>query len=258
VAEEELTPEAEQEVATEEVVEEVQEPNPVEALAAKAGWTPKDQWHGDPDKWKPADEFLIVGKERMGSVSKELKSVREQMDHMARTSAALLEQQLAEKRAEWESKFNSAVEEGDPEAARQARTQIDKLQVSVPQAAPPEGRNFAEKHSKWFGVDKEATAFAANRCDHYANMGLSHARQLQAVENDMKSLFPDLFPPPAKAAPAVAAPSATPPTAGSRETFHYMPKVAQDTAKDMVERGVIPNTDPYVKHWFEQQKRKVG
>jgi len=254
VAEEAELAEEGVETVIEEVQEEVQ--GPVEALAAKAGWTPKDQWHGDPDKWRPADEFLIVGKERMGSVSKELKTVREQMDHMARTSAALLEQQVAEKRAEFEARFDTAVEEGDREAARQARTQIDNL--AVPQAPVPEGRNFAEKHSKWFGVDQEATAFAANRCDHYAKMGLSHARQLQAVENEMKPLFPDLFPPPAKAAATVAPPAGRTATAGSRESFHHMPKVAQDTAKDMVERGVIPNTDAYVKNWFEQQKRKVG
>jgi hypothetical protein len=33
-----------------------------------------------------------------------------------------------------------------------------------------------------------------------------------------------------------------------------MPKPAQDIAKDMVNRGVIPNADVYVKNYFANQK----
>jgi len=30
----------------------------LEDVAARMGWSPRDQWKGDPDKWKPASEFV--------------------------------------------------------------------------------------------------------------------------------------------------------------------------------------------------------
>jgi hypothetical protein len=236
------------------------EANPIEALATELGWAPKDQFRGNPDDWKPADEFIRAGREIQRNLSRDLRGVKETVANMSRTSAALLEQQLERQRAELEARFTSAVEEGDPEAARAARTQIDRLEASAPtaQAPAPEGQQFAEKHSSWFGKDREATAYAANRCDHYAKMGLSPARQLAAVEQDMKPLFPELFPAPAKQPPVVAAPgSRTAATSGRKKSFHDLPAEAQKVAKDMAERTGIKIED-YVSNYFAQPERKVG
>ena len=41
----------------------------VEELAQRMGWKPKEQFRGDPDKWRPADEFILQGHEIQRSLS---------------------------------------------------------------------------------------------------------------------------------------------------------------------------------------------
>jgi hypothetical protein len=236
-------------------------PNPVEALAVELGWAPRDQFRGDPELWKPADEFIRAGKDIQRNLSRDLKDLKSTVSNMSRTSATLLEQQLAERDAYWESRKREAVEAGDyaaVEHADQQRAQI-KQQVPTTQAPTSEGQQFIERNSKWYGKDQEATAYAVSRADHYARQGLSAARQLAAVEQDMRGVFPDLFPPPAKQPPAVARPASRTASVSNRtKGFHDLPAEAQAVARDMVDRGVIPTTDHYVTNYFNQPERKVG
>lgn len=237
-------------------------PNPVEALAADLGWSPKDKFRGNPDDWKPADEFIRAGRDIQRNVSRELKEVRSLAENMSRTSAAIVEQQIASKRAELESKFKDAVDAGDTQAAFDTSQQINRLSLNAPTVAPPqppEVQDFTRRHASWFNQNEEATAYAVNRSNHYAAQGLSPARQLAAVEQDMKKHFPDLFPAPAKAPPQVRQPPGRTATTSARaKSFHDLPAEAQKVAKDMVERGVIPSTDLYVANFFAQNERKVG
>lgn len=235
--------------------------DPVAKLASELGWAPKEQFRGNPDEWKPADEFIRAGRDIQKTLHRDVKDLRSTVDNMSRTSATLLEQQLARQKTELEARFHEAVEAGDSAGARQAVAAIDKLETQTPQptqSATPEGQNFAQKH-QWFGKDQEATEYAVNRAGHYANQGLSPARQLVAVEKDMRDIFPDLFPAPAKPAPSVAQPaSRTASTAGRAKGFHDMPTAAQAAARDMADRGVIPNVDAYVVNYFKQTERMVG
>lgn len=248
----------EEEGQTTTAVEEEAQPDPVASLATELGWVPKDQFRGE-SEWVPADEFIRKGRDIQRNLSRDLREVRSTVENMSRTSAALLEQQLERQRTELEARFNAAVEEGDPEAARAVRGQIDKLETA-PQAKapPPEALAFVEKHSSWFNKDPDATAYARARCDHYAAMGMSPTGQLAAAERDVKDMFPTLFPAPTKAAAAVAAPaSRTAGNSGRQKSFHDLPTEAQAVAKDMVERCGIKMED-YVANYFAKPERKVG
>lgn len=249
----------EEETQTEviENVEQADPPDPIEALASKMGWAPKDQFRGNADDWKPADEFIIAGKDIQRNLSRELREVRSTVDNISRTSAALFEQQLAEKRAELETQFNAAVDEGDHQAARHVTTKIAQLEARAPVApADPATDAFIQKHAGWFNKDAEATSYAVARADHYAKQGLAPARQLAAVEQDMRGVFPDLFAAPAKPAPRVAQPaSRTAATSSRKKGFHDLPAEAQAVAKDMHDRLGIP-LETYVTNYFAE--RKVG
>lgn len=264
MADEDLTP-TEGEVIDTPVEDAAPEPveqaeaNPVEALASELGWAPKERFKGDPERWKPADEFIRAGRDIQRGLSRDLQDLRGTVDTMSRTSAALLEQQLAAQRAELESRFDAAVENGDGQAARQAREQIDRIEQArpvSPQAPDPAGRSFVERHASWWGKDTEATNYALQRADHYAKMGIAGDRQTKAVEQDMRGIFPDLFPAPAKAPPSVSAPpSRTAAPASRAKGFHDLPQEAQRVARDMKERGVIPDVDAYVKNYFAEKAR---
>lgn len=235
--------------------------DPVEALASEMGWAPKDQFRGDPEDWKPADQFIRAGKDIQRNMSRELKELKGTVSNISRTSAALLEQQLAERDAYWTQQRREAIEAGDQEAVDHADAQRQKIQQQAPtvQVVDPATETFTQKHAGWWQKDPEATNYAINRADYYAKQGLSAARQLAAVEQDMKGIFPDLFPAPAKAAPSVARPASRAASPSSRgKSLHDLPAEAQAVARDMVARGVIPNTEVYVTNWFNQPERKVG
>lgn len=42
--------------------ENVVDPQEVEQEARKMGWVEEELWKGDPDKWRPAEEFVERGK----------------------------------------------------------------------------------------------------------------------------------------------------------------------------------------------------
>lgn len=235
-------------------------PNPIEALAAEMGWAPKDQFRGDPEDWKPADQFIRAGKDIQRNMSRELKELKSTVSNISRTSATLLEQQLAERDAYWQRQRREAIESGDQEAVDHADQQRQQIRAQMPtvQAVDPATENFTQKHASWWQKDHEATQYAINRAQHYADQGLSAARQLAAVEQDMKGIFPDLFPAPAKAPPSVSRPASRAATTSNRgKSLHDLPAEAQAVARDMVARGVIPNTDVYVTNWFNQPERRV-
>lgn len=45
----------------------------VEQKAVKMGWTPKDQFRGDPDKWRPAEEFVERGENMLPLLKAQVK-----------------------------------------------------------------------------------------------------------------------------------------------------------------------------------------
>lgn len=70
----------------EEVIPEVIELSDVEEKALKMGWTPKDEFKGDPAKWRPADEFVERGenmlpivKARVAQQAKEIAELKASM-----------------------------------------------------------------------------------------------------------------------------------------------------------------------------------
>lgn len=235
--------------------------NPVEALASEMGWAPKDQFRGDPEDWKPADQFIRAGKDIQRNMSRELKELKSTVTNISRTSATLLEQQLAERDAYWRQQRQEAIDAGDHAAVDHADAQRQKIQQQAPVVqAPldPAAESFTQKHAGWWEKDIEATKYAINRAQHYADQGLSSARQLAAVEQDMKGIFPDLFPAPPKPAPSVARPaSRSAATTNRSKSLHDLPAEAQAVARDMVARGVIPNTEVYVANWFNQPERRA-
>jgi hypothetical protein len=243
------------------------DPNPVEALASELGWSPKDQFRGNPDDWKPADEFIRAGRDIQRNLSRDIKELKSNVGRIVQASTATLEQTIAEQRAKLETQFKEAVDLNDHEGAYVTSQKLGRLSQpqgfqTAPTAAPTaEGEDFAQRNAGWYGKDQEATRYAVTRAQFYADQGLSAARQLAAVERDMKPLFPDLFPAAqqGKAAPQVRQPQGRTATATSRQKgFHDLPADAQKVAKDMVERGVIPAVDSYVTNYFAQTERKVG
>lgn len=248
-----------------------EQPDPYADLAQKMGWTPKDQFKGNPDDWKTAEQFILDGRDIQRTTAQELKGLREQLDVIGRTSASIVEQQVKSRTQEAIDRFNQAIEDGDHKAALTASEEIHTLQgkvngVDQPHSPPPESLAWAQKNSSWFQKDPLATARAIEICDTLTKTGVrDHATQLKAAEEQVRREFPHLFPQ-AKPQAGVHAPGSRAPAPSNREKgFSDMPKAAQDIANDMAERGVIKTADGkpesaralYAKNYWANAERKA-
>src|SRR3990167_1213125 len=111
----------------------------VEAKAGEMGWKPKDEYKDDPDKWRPADEFLRRGEEILPFVQKENRRLKERLSkvetesaekiaNLERMSAAALKAQRAQSESQYEGLKEKAVEHGDTKQYKAAdKAQKDAL-----------------------------------------------------------------------------------------------------------------------------------
>jgi len=239
-------------------------PDPVADLARTMGWRPKEQFKGDPNLWKPADQYIKAGAEIQRGLSRDLKDLRGTVDNMTRTQAAILEQTLAEQRDKLVARYNRAVEDGDAQTSFQVGRAIDNLngqaqalqQQPGPQIAPPppEAVNWVERNP-WFNKDPLARDLALNVAERYANAGESADVQLAAAEREVRKLYPHLFGASSKDPPGVSQPGGRGGSGAKKgSTFADLPQEAKKVARDMEERGVIPNVEAYAKQYWQNQK----
>ena len=175
--------------------EEATELSEVEQLASDMGWRPKTEWKGDEADFVEAKDFLKNTRDINRNLSRELKDVRKQLDGIGKATTAMTKRAIENERERLEKIYDQAFEEGDKDTAKKAEAELRKLDKEIPSqpATDPEGEAFAQKHASWFNKDAEATQYAVNRAQHYADQGLSPARQIAAVEKDMRKHFPDLI-----------------------------------------------------------------
>lgn len=234
------------------VIEEEQEAQPisVEELATDMGWTPQGTWRGDPEKWKPAADFVRKTVDINKGLGERLKGLETQISTMARTSAELTERAVTKERERLVAERQEAFEVGDHDAFNKAEKELQTLPNVI--AEPPETTSFKQRNAVWFEKDAEATAWAINRAGQLGQQGInSPARQLAIVEREAKELFPEYF----EEAPKPKAAhlnkpgnrGATPQAKG----FSSLPKDVQDAALDYEKRGVC-DRDEYAKIYYEQ------
>jgi hypothetical protein len=242
------------------------ESSPYAPLAKDMGWTPRDQFQGDPSQWKDAETFIRDGRDIQRETSQRLKSVQNQLDTLAKTSASIVEQTVNERLAALQSKHAEAVDAGDTDEALRLAGQITttKARITAPTVAPPpEAQAFAERNASWFRKpgNEYATARAIEISNTLAGQGYTETEaQLRIVEQRMRQEFPQLFAQQqnGKPAPGVNAPgSRTAAPSNRQKGFADMPIEAQNIARDMVDRKVIKDTDAYVRNYFENVKGKA-
>lgn len=162
--------EEEQTEQTEEQTEEqTQEVNPAEERALKMGWVPKDDFRGDPDKWRPAEEFLERGERMIPILNKKIRDLRQQQEEKDKAFASHLsvvrDKLHGQRLEEHESRKREAVEAGDSETYDRLSRETPKN--DIPEYKPPEQKNdpvFEEwkDENAWYSTDYERHQEAEN------------------------------------------------------------------------------------------------
>lgn len=225
----------------------------IEALASELGWAPKEQYRGDPDKWKPADQFIRDGREIQQSTARELRSLREQVERFGGVTTQLLNDKASERDAYWQSQFNQAVEDGDTERANT----LVKQRPSSPQqqgAAPSEVVDWIARNP-WYNSDPLAQARAYEICERLKHLPIEE--QLKQAERGIRKEFPEHFPAPAKQPPGVQTGQSRKAAPSNRaKGFAEMPPESQAMARDMVRRNPGLTIEAIAKSYWQQETTK--
>lgn len=254
MADEELAPQGADDDAPQEGAqqqEEQREPTASE-IAAELGWKPKDQWQGDPEAWKPADQFLRDGREMQQSATRHARSLEEQIARIGGMTEQLVNDRVAEARAQWEREFNQAVEDGDTvKAAQLAQKQPGAPDTKAP-ADPLEVTRW-KSENQWFETHPEASALAAAVSQRLRHLPV--AEQLTEAGKEVRKRFPELFPgakPPPQTngtGPRSANPS------NRAKGFMDIPAESRAVFQDM--KGRYPDLTPEAfakSYWADQAK----
>jgi hypothetical protein len=199
----------------------------VDTEARSMGWVPKDEWKGDPDKWRPSDEFVQRGKEilpivrsqlereksKTADLEKRLDEATATLKRVDRMTAIALERQKTQILSEFEAKKEAAVETGDRDAYRrvseQERAALKSLEDDAKEAAKDtetpdkSGLSARDKaavdewvaENTWFNSSRLLRAAADDHFDDVAKEmpGATMAERLTEVRKRVAEDFPNKF-----------------------------------------------------------------
>lgn len=185
---------------------------PLEDQARKGGWKPQEEFHGNPDEWVSAKEF--VGRQKLYDRIKALdnklvyqqskfeKDMVQISDHIAKISKVEYDKAMRQLKAQKEI----ALEEGNVRALDAINDEIRDTEKAheASKAAPKPADNSAQiaqefqewqNKNDWFqkdtGLRKEAEAIGIGYAA--SNPGITHAQVLEYVETKIKQYYPDKF-----------------------------------------------------------------
>jgi hypothetical protein len=245
-----------------------QEAPEVVEKAAAMGHMNKEEWESkgrDPEKWRPATEFVERGenimpilKERLDHSAKEMaemKSTMKQMhDHFMKA------EEVAERRgwekaiAEVTKKQVAAVEIADvDEFNRLEKEKFEILNrpphVPIQSGPPPEFKEFHARN-EWYGTDEEATVYADSMGRTYRQKH-PEARLEEVfadVEKKVRNRFPEIFSNPRRSG-ASTVEGATAPVKKNDRSFDALPKEAKDAYARFAKQIPGFTKEQYIKNY---------
>jgi len=188
------------------IVESTPQVDPIETEAREQGWKPKEEYEGDPNKWRPAKEFVERGElfGKIDHMGKELKETRKALkmlqDHHTKVreteyNRALNELKTLQKKHLEEGNSDGYLETTelltDLKAEQKAR---EVVQQNVPTQPDPRFISWVSEN-KWYEKDAEMRRYADTLGNGYAasNPGLDPEEVLQYVTKEVRARFATKF-----------------------------------------------------------------
>lgn len=250
-------------------------PNEAETKAKRLGWVPKEDFKGDPDKHRSAEEFLERGETMLPFLKRDndklhlsMTKLERKLDDQAQTFTKYVEfASKAEERAyqraktELEAKLDGAIETADVAGARQVRKEIAKLEEDKPApvevakpviALDPIIQSWIGEND-WFNKDKVLNASAVEIFGELEleQPGASKADLLAETKRQVMDKWPKKFGinPNRDNAAAVASPGGITPKKKAGKTYEDLPADAKAACNKFVK--TIPNytREKYVKDY---------
>ena len=227
--------------------------DPIETEAREQGWKPKEEYEGDPAKWRPAKEFVERGElfGKIDHMGKELKETRKALkmlqDHHTKVRETEYNRALTELKALQKKHLEEGNSDGylettelltDLKAEQKAR---EVVQQNVPNQPDPRFINWVSAN-KWYEKDAEMRKYADTLGAGYAasNPGIDPEEVLQYVTKEVRTRFSTKFVNPNREKPSTVEGAST--GAANKSSF----ELTDDERKVMntfVRAGVMSKED---------------
>lgn len=220
-------------IETQQVEEGTQQASdPYESEAREQGWIPKEEYQGDPDKWKPAKEFVERGElfGKIDHLGRELKETKKALKMLQEHHTKVKEVEYSRAVNELKTLQKKYLEEGNSDSYLETTELLTDLKAEqkvrevAKEMAPnqPDPRFVAwVDTNKWYQKDSDMRKFADVVGMEYAqaNPNLDPEEVLGFVTKKVRATFPQKFTNPNREKPSVVegANTATPKNKGSFE-----------------------------------------
>jgi len=223
----------------------------IEAEAKRMGWTPKDQFKGDPDKWRGADEFVERGRNMLPIVratvkkqEREIAELKQSMKEFGEFHTKTEQRAYAQAMADLKQQRADAIAAGDGVAFDKIDGAIDDLKKDIETKAKPAKTDDSDPvfddwktKNKWLD-DPKMEAFGNAAANYLRSTGekSTGADFLELVTKEVKAKFPDKFENPRRtSAPSVE--GGAPAARSGGKSFADMPAEARAACERMARNG---------------------
>lgn len=185
-----------------------QQPSQYEVDAREMGWRPKDEWEGDPEKWRDAKEFVERGElyGKIDTMGRELKETKKALRMLQEHHTKVRETEYKRAVEELKALQKKHLEEGnsdgyiettelltDLRAEQKAREVVAEV-TPKQQGVDPRFIEWVSENS-WYEKNQEMRDYADIIGQGYAakNPGINPELVLKYVTKEVKSRFKDSF-----------------------------------------------------------------
>lgn len=249
----------------------------VEAQARSMGWRPKDEWRGDPDTWRDADEFVERGTTMIPILNKRIEGYESEIGSLREEVATLKQGQRKSEVDAYSrayralaAKRRDAAAGGDMKVYDEAETEIAELEKARPKDEP-EARGEAQEfdpivkawvdRTPWFNSDPDMTQYAATEHGilRSEKPGLSTEENLREVERRVRQRFPAKFGNVRRGGPGTVEGGSRGKGNGSgKRTFADLDDEGKKAFDELVGVGLMKNTkddrQAYAESYFAQEQ----
>lgn len=176
-----------------------------EEQASKDGWAPKENWKGDPEKWKSAEEFVKFGEniKPKHELRETVEVLSQRVDSLLKSNQALNEmsqRQIKKEQAEKQKLINElegirkqAVTEGDGDTFAEADKQLIELRSDVvQQQLDPLTQTWLSENT-WYGQNRKLSRYADGLSDELRAQGYTGQAYYTELNRQVRETFPDEF-----------------------------------------------------------------
>jgi len=255
-----------------------------ESLAANHGWTPKEEWEGDPDEWVTAKEFNRRGElfSRIAKYGAENREMKESLKKLFNHNRTLFDAGYKKALSDLKDQRAEAIEEGDTKKLVTIEDEMDNLKdehkraidefdnsmtIGDGQTAPNEQQAVVFSQwsdaNTWYGRNADLTRIADNiamsmvESSKASGANVDYGRLLSQVAREVRQNNPEYFVREGKTS-AVEGSSRTVSTrkvgGSGRYSMSNIPTEEREIARTIMDSTGMKEEE-YVKQYMEANRR---